>query len=93
MANLHVTVTQGTSHPESWVQSILVTQVYSSHSRSASSTNPLIVLLDCLLPEFPHFLRTVLSKSDIDQEIAVAIIWLEVRSVVISGLGIDGSGE
>ena len=82
-----------TSHvAQSAVQTISIAQVDGRHPGSPTAGVALIVLLDGLLPEAPHVRRAVLAEPDVDQKVAVVVVWLEGIRGLIGGPLVDGAG-
>lgn len=75
------------------MQAISVPQIDRSHSGSSTPIIALIIGLDCFLPKLPDIGGTVLSETDIDQEIAVIIIRFEIRCFIVGGPVIDSRGK
>ena len=63
------------------MQSVPFRQIDCCHPRTPPSSISLVVLLDLLNPEIPDILITVLSKANVNQEIAELLFRLKIVSL------------
>lgn len=73
------------------VQTVSLTQVDCGHASAASAVIALVVGGNDLAPHISDVLVTVLAKADVDEEVAVFLVWLEIRCCVVAGPLVDWS--
>lgn len=74
---------------EATVQAIAVTQVDGGHASAASAVVALVVGGNDLAPGVSRLLGTVLAEADVDEEVAVFLVWLEVGCGGFAGPFVD----
>jgi len=76
---------------EAPVQAIAVTQVDGGHTSAASAIVALVVGGNDLAPGVSRLLGTVLAEADVDEEVAVFLVWLEIGCQFFAGPFVDWS--
>ena len=65
------------------MKAISLSQVNGRHSGSPTASISLIVLLDSLLPEAAHVRKAVLAEANVNQKVAIVVVWFEgVRDLI-----------
>ena len=88
-------------HPHDWafdveestLQTISISQIDSSHSRSPSPIFSIVIAFDGFCPKVPDITIAILTKANIDQEVAINVIWLEIRRTLSGGPPVDTFSE
>ena len=75
------------------MQPITISQINRRHPGSLPPIIALIIRRDGLLPKLAHLLGTILTETDVDEEIRVRIVGLEVRGGVFGCPCFDGAGD
>lgn len=76
---------------EATVQAIALTQVDCGHASAASAVVALVVGGNDLAPGVSRLLGAVLAEADVDEEVAVFLVWLEIGGRVFAGPFVDWS--
>lgn len=74
------------------VQTVALTQIDRGHASAASAVVSLVVGGNDLAPRVSDLLVTVLAEADVDEEVAVFLVWLEIRCGIFAGPLVDRFG-